>query len=413
MKRTLLYLFLVAMLGGLGLVSCGEDRWAGYYEYTGDNLWIDSVMRKDYLWQEDMPDSKDLTSTYFATNDDFLSAVMNADDNQTTLDSLDMDVSYGMDMRMYTLSNLDAYAALITYVEPGSPASLSGLDRGDWVLAIDGDLITESSVNSLMKDGGSYELTVASYVVRTDDEGNEEGYLVPKGSVTLQNAVELHKADIPIHQVLEVKDKKVGYMLCNSMHASSREMIEVAGEFANAGVSEVVLDLRYNDYSELLGMQVLASILAPSSAIGSTIANMKYNSLNHPEWPESIKFDASVLQGAQNLNLSKLYVLTSSSTKGVAEHLINCLKPYMSVILVGNNTAGQTYGMTAYDNTYFGLRLNLVTSEVTNSEGNADFTRGFSVDVSVSDLGNPSTILPLGNPSETLLAGALAMINVE
>jgi len=395
----------------MGLASCGEDRWPAYYEYTGDNLWIDSVMRNNYLWVDDMPKSKELSSNYFATNEAFLKAVKSSNDSQSSIDSLDMDGSYGMNVEMYSLSSIDAYVALVTYVEPNGPADLSGLDRGDWILAIEGTLITESSLNSLLADGGSYELTVATYQVIADEEGNEGGYLVPKETVTLQNATLFTMADVPYYQVLDINGSKIGYMVCNSMHDSSADLIEAAGDLA--GVTEMVLDLRYNNYGELGGMQMLASLLAPSSVLGSTLATMTYNSKSHPDWPTTLTLDAGVLQGAKNLNLSRVYVLTSSTTQGMAEHLINCLKPYMEVILIGGKTAGQTYGITAYDNTYYGLRLNLVTSEVLNSEGTADFSSGFAVDQSVSDLGDPATILPLGNPSETLLAAALALISGE
>ena len=70
MKKTP-YILLIVILILLG--ACGEDRWPAYYEYTGDNLWIDSLMRKYYLWEEDMPAFKELTVKYFATNDAFLS----------------------------------------------------------------------------------------------------------------------------------------------------------------------------------------------------------------------------------------------------------------------------------------------------------------------------------------------------
>lgn len=35
--------------------SCGVDRWPEYYPETGRDIWIDSVMRQEYLWYRDMP----------------------------------------------------------------------------------------------------------------------------------------------------------------------------------------------------------------------------------------------------------------------------------------------------------------------------------------------------------------------
>lgn len=50
--------FILPLLGTLiltSLFSCGVDRWPEYYPETGRDIWIDSVMRQEYLWYRDMP----------------------------------------------------------------------------------------------------------------------------------------------------------------------------------------------------------------------------------------------------------------------------------------------------------------------------------------------------------------------
>ena len=37
-----------------GLFSCGVDRWPEYAEETELDIWIDSVMRQEYLWYNEM-----------------------------------------------------------------------------------------------------------------------------------------------------------------------------------------------------------------------------------------------------------------------------------------------------------------------------------------------------------------------
>lgn len=59
MRRRNIQLFLLlGVLALTNLFSCGVDRWPEYYKWTGRDLWIDSVMREEYLWFEDIPDSK-------------------------------------------------------------------------------------------------------------------------------------------------------------------------------------------------------------------------------------------------------------------------------------------------------------------------------------------------------------------
>ena len=403
MKKTP-YILLIVILILLG--ACGEDRWPAYYEYTGDNLWIDNLMRKYYLWEEDMPASKELTSKYFATNDAFLSEVKNEKDKITSLDSLDNKPSYGLEYSLAKISDdEDIYAAMVTYVEPNSPAGKAGIERGTWIMQVDGNGITSENSSTFLSDGKDHLLTMGLYKEETDEEGNKTIYIISYAYAPLGAKERYERVDVPYSNVLTAGDKKVGYLLCNRFTGETSELISLSNKFASEGVNEVVLDLRYNTNSTLDGMQLLASILAPSTALGKTLATMKYNSKNHPEWPTS--YTLNTPSGASNLNLSTVYVLTSSKTRGIAEHLINCLKPHMNVVLIGGRTKGEFYATQVFDNETFGLQFRLVTAVVSDADGvEADFD-GFSPDVSVSDTSDPTKVLPFGDKGEALLSAAL------
>ena len=403
MKKTP-YILLIVILILLG--ACGEDRWPAYYEYTGDNLWIDSLMRKYYLWEEDMPAFKELTVKYFATNDAFISEVKNEKDKITSLDSLDNKPSYGLEYSLAKISDdEDIYAAMVTYVEPNSPAGKAGIERGTWIMQVDGNGITSENSTTFLSDGKDHLLTMGLYNEETDEEGNKTIYIVSYAYAPLGAKERYERVDVPYTNVLTAGNKKVGYLLCNRFTGETSELISLSNKFASEGVNEVVLDLRYNTNSTLDGMQLLASILAPSTALGKTLATMKYNSKNHPEWPTS--YTLNTPSGASNLNLSTVYVLTSSKTRGIAEQLINCLKPHMNVVLIGGTTKGESYATQVFDNESFGLQLRLVTAVVSDADGvEADFS-GFSPDISVSDTSDPTKVLPFGDKGEALFSAAL------
>lgn len=405
MKKTPYILVCLSALLML-LVACGEDRWPAYYEYTADNLWIDDVMREHYLWVEDMPASKELTSQYFATNNDFLSAVKNEEDPYTKIDSLTtIKADYGMKYNMVKLSDEDIYAGMVTYVEPGSPAGIAGIERGTWIMEVDGASITSENSSKVLSDGTDHLLTMGRYTVVKDETGEETSYISAYAFAPLGEATVYERPDVPYRNVLTVGNHTVGYLLCNRFTAESAEIISASNEFASAGVTDVVLDLRYNSNSTLEGMQLLASVLTPSSALGQKLASVKYSSKAKPEWPTTLTL--STPQGGSNLNLSTLYVLTSSNTKGLPEHLINCLKSYMDVVVVGNTTAGESYATEVFDNTEFGLQLRLVTGVVFDASGTEANFNGFNPDVRVSDTSSPAAVLPFGNAGEALLAAAL------
>ena len=88
-------------------------------------------------------------------------------------------------------------------------------------------------------------------------------------------------------------------------------------------------------------VELMAAILAPANQIGYTLAQLKYSDKKSTK-DRTLTLDESLLQGTANLGLTRLYVLTSTTTAGASEMLINCLKPYMDVFIVGEKTKGQT-----------------------------------------------------------------------
>ena len=73
---------ILPLLGTLiltSLFSCGVDRWPEYYPETGRDIWIDSVMRQEYLWYRDMPSPA--APDYFQKPEAFLKKAVASMDN--------------------------------------------------------------------------------------------------------------------------------------------------------------------------------------------------------------------------------------------------------------------------------------------------------------------------------------------
>ncbi len=175
MKRRKLLLFpLLGLIALTSLCSCGEDRWKEYYPLTGRDLWIDSLMREVYLWYEDIPPSKGLN--YFQNPETFLKSILSKNDKGfSTVDTI-MDTplpSYGFDYTLYKVATSDTtYNALVSYVANGSPAAEAGLQRGNWIMLVDGDSITKKTEERLT-DGGTRTLRIGKYVIVKDEDGKD------------------------------------------------------------------------------------------------------------------------------------------------------------------------------------------------------------------------------------------------
>ena len=414
MKKRYLQLLLLATLAMPFLASCGVNRWEEYYPLTQRDMWIDSLMREEYLWYKDIPSSENLN--YFSEPATFLNSLLSSlDDGYSRIDSLyDVpETGYGFDYTLYSIADNDtAYNALVTYIIPGSPAEEAGLKRGEWIMMVDNEYITKKN-ETILTEGTAKKLLVGTYGETTDEEGETVGFVKADRETQLPATRDIQDKDIPVCQILEQNGKHIGYMLYNTFSPDNADEVkQYAQQFKDNNVSDVVLDLRYNAGGDMESVELMAAILAPANQIGYTLAQLKYSDKKSAK-DRTLTLDESLLQGTANLGLTRLYVLTSTTTAGASEMLINCLKPYMDVFIVGEKTKGQTVATEPFCSQKHSYCLRPVVCEVFNAQGTADYASGFTPDEQAGSLSNLATVLPFGDPNETLLAKAIALINGE
>lgn len=402
--------------------GCAVDRWEAYAGRTQTDRWIDDTMRVWYYWNQDIPHTNDLN--YFSPPFEFFASVLSEQDGKdgqpfSTIDSLDApatrgvpstDYGYGF---QYTTNHVEdndtALYARLLYVSPDSPAGEAGLERGDWILEMDGEPITENNYSRL-NGGEGITLTVGYYDAAQD---TILAYAEPQ---TLAPARTFYDNPVHYRNVYVSGSKRVGYLVYNhftgGLTESSTEydddLREAFSYFATEQVNEFVLDLRYNNGGQLSCASLLCAMLAPSSALGQTLAYLEFNeSIGEQE----MVFDESLIQGGANLNLSRLYVLTSTETASASEMLINCLKPYMEVVLVGGTTVGKNVASRAFVNEELMLEMRPIVCKLYNADRESEYAEGFTADVSVDENGDMARFLPFGNPDELMLYTALNLIN--
>lgn len=413
MRRRNIQLFLLlGVLAMTSLFSCGVDRWPEYYKWTGRDLWIDSVMREEYLWFEDIPDSKNVN--YFLAPEAFLKSIRSSlDKDYSSVDTLyaTPTPSYGFDYSLYRISGNDtAYNALITYVIPESPASEVGLKRGEWIMQINDDYITKKT-EKLLTEGENQKLLLGKYVSAVNDEGEDESKIESYRDVVLPAARPVEDVAIPAYDVYSSGSINVGYLAYNSFNKEDNsELLQLSQFFKDKDITDLVIDLRYNAGGEMECVQLLADILVPADKLNSPFASLEYSQKRKYKDHE-LTLDSKLLQGGVNLNLSKVYVLTSSTTAAASEMLINCLRPYMTVITIGTTTKGETVATESFPSNQFLWVLRPVVCQVFNSEGEADYTKGFTPNYAVSELNDFAKVLPLGDPNEALFSAAIGIID--
>ena len=291
----------------------------------------------------------------------------------------------------------DAYTALrIRIVEPLSPMARAGFMRGDTVLSMDGvgpEGIVGGQLPVVTTEGVPRVITYrnAAGEVRTVTVISEDFALTP---VAATRVFDVMRGGAPV---------KVGYLAYHQFVAYSRGDLSAAfAEFADAGIGELVLDLRYNGGGSVNVSRDVASMIGGPRTANSLFAYLRFNDKQVAS-NEGVAFNGLLSPMGHPLpeGLGRVVVITSSGTASASEIVINGLKPFIDVVLVGETTYGKPYGFLPRSSC--GTTYNAVQFVALNSAGYGDYTSGFAPDCAVPD----DLDRPLGDPSEGRLKAAL------
>lgn len=281
----------------------------------------------------------------------------------------------------------------VRFVEPLSAAGQAGIRRG-W---------------RLTKINGSTDISFANanYIIDNIYNSNSSTvtFLKPDGnSVDISlSAGTYNETPVFLDSVYNAGAKKVGYLVFTSFLGDTTAVInrlqQVFSRFATAGVTDVVVDIRYNGGGYVTMSQKLANYLVKSSASGQTMMSQKFND-NYADLNETTKYVK-----AGPLDISNLYFIVSENTASASELLVNNLKPYMNVKLVGDTTYGKPVGFfpIAVGDWY----IFPVSFRSTNSTGEGNYFDGIAVDKVVAD----GLDKDFGDVTESRLASVLSYIN--
>ena len=367
-----------------------------------------------YLWQEYIPVHLNIDNyadpfklfegMYYPTLDKWSFVT---DDVETLLNSLSgvrKAAGFKFQPFKYTTDSKDLFL-LVEYVHTDGEAYKAGLERGDVILMINGTTPTEDNFSDLVSQD-NLELKI----------GELNGDQVVDLNETI-NVTKIEQAFNPIlqHEVIEVGGKKIGYFLYDQFIADyDDEMTNVISSFSSQGIDELVLDLRYNPGGYVSTCALLGSMIVPAVNLDDIFLTYQWNDLvtselgNDPEYEEL--FTTYFPEPSVNLDLNTLYVLTSERSASASEAIINCLRPYMDVVIIGEQTSGKYTSVRVFADpetpTTHNWGIFLVTSRIANADGVTDYVNGFTPDYFVAD----DYITPLGDITEPLLAQAISLI---
>jgi carboxyl-terminal processing protease len=260
----------------------------------------------------------------------------------------------------------------VKMVEKESPAGLAGIRRGWRITSING--------NTNITTGN------ATFIVQNIYQSNSAKitFLKPDNtSVTMDlSASNYNDKPVIIDTIYSINSKKIGYLAFNSFLGDTTEIFNqysrIFGKFSAANVNDVIIDLRYNGGGYVSVQEKMADWLAPMSANGQVMMKQQFND-KYTQYNSEDRFSK-----LGNLNLNRVFFIVSSSTASASELLINNLKPYMDVFLVGPS---KTYGKPVG---FFPIPVGdwyifPVSFRTTNSKGEGNYFNGIPVNSQVAD----------------------------
>ena len=288
----------------------------------------------------------------------------------------------------------DATELRVLQVFADSPASEANLARGDRITEING-----RSVAQLVQDGtigsafGASEPGVAASVNVVSRAGQERRVTLTKRVVTIPT--------VSLTRTFNVDGRTVGYLMFrNFVNPSYAALDEAFAALKEAGVRELVIDLRYNG-GGLVDVAVhLASLVGGTPTQGRTFATFQHNDKN-TALNEVLRFETAPDAA---LNLSRLFVITTRASASASELLINGLRPHLPVVVVGDATYGKPVGQYGFE--FCDKVLAPVAFALVNAEGQGDFFGGIEPDCRAGDDAEHD----LGAADEESLAEALHFV---
>ncbi|WP_374674200.1 S41 family peptidase [Ideonella sp.] len=391
-RRSRWRMALAAAAGAAMLAACGGG---GGYDYndgpyscsTQDRqVWLRDYMNDWYFWYDISPSPSPAgytsVDTYFqallyeGTDPDFPADRWSYLADQDDYDRFYGDgetLGYGVMVAGLEVQGRPDQPLLVRYVEPGSPAATAGVQRGEEILSINGRPASEY----IADDDYTVLSATATNQVLTLRLANDDG----ERTVTLTSAI-YDLAPVPTSTVITTpSNRKMGYIMVKDMIDQAVVRVDQAfGQFKSQGVQDVIIDLRYNGGGLVSVADKIASFPNGDDTAGQVFTSLLYNDKKDDRHNDSFRF----YNYANATGLNRVYVITGARTCSASELVINGLRPFVTVVTVGDTTCGKPVGFLPQADGC-GTVVNAVNFESVNASNEGRYFDGFDATCPVAE----------------------------
>jgi len=269
--------------------------------------------------------------------------------------------------------------ARVAEVLPGSAAEAAGLRRGDWFLGADtlqDDRFQPVEAPVVPVVQGLEAGTLLGHPI---GPGQRLVFRVLRGSGAVEDleiiAARRVRAQVPCvsePRVIDRQGRRVGYFqLRRFRRAAEPQLRRALRRLGREGITDLIVDLRYNPGGSSETVQLLANLLRADASAGEVMFHRLWRDHRRNQ---TIRFRAQ----AESVRLQRLAFIVTDHSASASEAVINALAPYFgqNLAVVGRRTHGKPVGCQVIPIPGTGQELSLVSYRLLNAAHQGDYYRG-------------------------------------
>ena len=364
---------------------------------TSQNLWVRDQLNTYYYWYQSL--TPGVNPATFNSPEAYLEAVRYRpiDNSYSFITSAAASDAFYSDSQVIKYGFTQMVSAtdiLVLQVWPDSPAADAGLQRGDRIVQVNGTSVASHVTNGTLSSAFGPDVVGQTASIAFDKpSGERRSAQLTKRIVTIPT--------VSLTRAFDVNGRKVGYLFfSNFVQPSTAALNDAFASLKTAGVNELVLDLRYNG-GGLVDVAVhLAGLIGGTRTDGQVMLNYVHNDKIGPILNKTTRFS----NPDHSLGLQRLVVIATRATASASELIVNSLRPFIPVTVVGDTTYGKPVGQ--YGMRFCDKVLYPVAFSIKNADLQGDYFDGLPADCPAPD----DATHQLGDPAEGSLAEALTVI---
>jgi C-terminal processing protease CtpA/Prc len=289
----------------------------------------------------------------------------------------------------------------------GSPAAAGGLTRGVEIAAIDsgGGFIPIATIlasdPNLEQAFGPADQGVQRGLRYLRLDGQQVEVTLTKGLVTILPVPTSN--GVAILALPSNPSVPVGYIHLRTFITTALTPLRDAfAQFRAQGINNVIVDFRSNGGGLVSVAEFIGDLNGRNRAAADVFSNMRFNAAKSSN--DSVR---RFLSQPQSIAPVRIAFITNGGTASASELVINGMKPWAEIAIVGEDTFGKPVGQLAFDMAGCDLRLRLIAFKVTNADDEGDYFDGLASTLAFACSATDDLSRTPGDPAEDSTAEAL------